>query len=140
MILNTKKEDSLQQIMAVSAEFSITILRLLMSGGWTSVLQALIRTEFTPGIIHPYETSAGKRAQVKHYSHYLQPKVVRVRERIEAEHKLQNTPSEPAPQPTPNPTRKPIASSLAVFYRRPHVYHIPSLIILARHCAFHPLA
>jgi len=49
----------------------------------------------------PAKPVAGKRTQVKYYSHYLQSKVVRARERIEAEHKLQSTSSEPPPPPTP---------------------------------------
>ena len=106
LILNTKKEDSLEQVLAVSTNFSITIARLLMSGG--RALQSykhLFKQNSPPEAAVPAKPVAGKRSQAKYYSHYLQSKVVRARERLEAEHKLlQDTPSEPAPPPTPNPT------------------------------------
>ena len=52
----------------------------------------------------PAKPVAGKRAQVKYHSHYLQSKVFRARERIEAEHKLQSSTPEEGPSPTPEST------------------------------------
>ena len=55
LILNTKKEDSPEQTMAVSARFSIPFPRSLTSSGCTSVLQTPIQTEFSQEVIHPRE-------------------------------------------------------------------------------------
>ena len=101
LILNAKKEDSLEQVIAVSAE-SRVCSRLLLNGDATSQrYEHLFKQNSLPEVTTPAKPVPGKRVPVKYYSHYLQSKVVRAKERIEAEHKLQSTSSEPAPQPTP---------------------------------------
>jgi import inner membrane translocase subunit TIM16 len=101
MILNTKKEDPLEQILSVSAKFS-SIIFAFADGGCTSQhYEHLFKQNSPPEATTPAKPVVVKRAQVKCYSHYLQSKVVRARERIEAEHKVQNTSSESAPPPTP---------------------------------------
>jgi len=73
-----------------------------MNGGATlQRYEHLFKQNSLPEVTTPTKPVAGKRVPVKYHSHYLQSKVVRARERIEAEHKLQSTSSEPAPQPTP---------------------------------------
>lgn len=106
LILNTKKEAPLEQILAVSADFSPrTFLDLLMSGGPVSQSYEHLFKQNSPSETKvPAKPVAGKRAQVKYHSHYLQSKVVRARERIEAEHKLQSTSSELGPPPTQEST------------------------------------
>jgi import inner membrane translocase subunit TIM16 len=64
----------------------------------------LFKYNSLPGVTAPTKPVVGKRAQVKYHSHYLQSKVVRARERIEAEHKLQGLSSEQAPSPTSDST------------------------------------
>ena len=73
-----------------------------MSGGPTEQRYEHLFKQNSPSeAATPSKPVAGKRAQVKYHSHYLQSKVFRARERIEAEHKLQSTPSESAPPPPP---------------------------------------
>ncbi|KAF9792897.1 hypothetical protein BJ322DRAFT_1031898 [Thelephora terrestris] len=88
LILNTKKEDQLERVL--------------------TNYEHLFKQNSPPETTTPAKPVAGKRAQAKYHSHYLQSKVVRARERIEAEHKLQSTISEQGPSSTlesapPNP-------------------------------------
>jgi import inner membrane translocase subunit TIM16 len=102
LILNTKKEDSLEQILTVGADISLhpptfTDERAVLTQRYGHLFKQNSPSEATT----PVKPGAGKRVQVKYHSHYLQSKVVQARERIEAEHKLQSTSSESAPPPTP---------------------------------------
>jgi len=85
LILNTKKEDGLEQILV----------------NYEHLFKQNSPSETTT----PAKPVAGKRAQVKYHSHYLQSKIFRARERLEAEHKLQSTSSEPVPLPTQESTQ-----------------------------------
>lgn len=105
MILNTKKEDSLENVLAVSRSTEFSLHGLLMGGGLASQsYEHLFKQNSPQETTTPAKPVAGKRVQVKYHSHYLQSKVVRARDRIEAEHKLQSTSPESGPPPTQEST------------------------------------
>lgn len=135
MILNSKKEDSLEQILAVRAKFPV-MLPALIDEWWPrcAALRASVQTEFSLGSSHSFKTSRRKACSgevslalpsVKGF-----PCEGTYRSGTQsAEHAIGTG----TPTPTRIGTANPITSPLTMLYRRPHVYHIPSLItIIAR--------
>jgi len=88
LILNTQREDSMEQILE----------RYHHSFKINSPPEAAPANPDAP-------PSRSRKTLQKHHSHYLQSKVVRARERIEAELKLQEVPPpEPPSESTPPPS------------------------------------
>ena len=129
----------MEQILAVSTEFSVTTPRLLTSGEpHFTVLQTPIQTEFTPGSIHSRETGSREASSGEVLlalpSVEGRPGEGTYRGRAQtAEYSIGIS----TPTNTESCTAKSIASPLTMFYRWPRVYHIPALIIMARHRTSH---
>ena len=122
LILNTKKEEGLEHILKVCV---LSILSFCpVSAHWIDLVcsnpiqnyEHLFKMN-SPASVPPLSgaptprPAAGKQPVLPSHSHYLQSKVVRARERIEAELKIseedaaaRDTPAGPASPPPPPPT------------------------------------
>ena len=132
LILNAKKEESLEQILAVSAKFSVSFFAF--ADEWWSnfvALRAPVQTEFALGSNHSCKAS-NREACAGEVSLTLPPVKGCPGEGTyrsgaqAAEHVIGTG----TPTNTRICTTKSIASPLTTLHRQPHVYDIPALITI----------
>jgi import inner membrane translocase subunit TIM16 len=90
LILNVKRDDAMEQVMKVST-YNVYIRSSLILASKFKNYEHLFKINSPPP--PPAKPATGKQVQSYH-SHYLQSKVWRARERLEAELKIREAPAE----------------------------------------------